>query len=279
MGDGARLPTYRWLPRGGDPNAVILAVHGFNDHAMAFDVPGRWFAAHGLAVYAHDQRGFGGSPGGGAWAGEAALVRDLAAMVRLVQQRHPGTPVYLLGSSMGGAVILAAAARGALPEVAGTVLAAPAVWARRTMPWYQRWALWVGARTLPWLRVGGGELNIRASDNDAALRTLALDPRVRGTTRVGTLHGLTNLMDTALGAAAEAPTPLLTLYGENDEIVPAGPMRRFRRHLPEAGVTNRTYETGWHLLLRDRRADRVWRDIAAWVRDSGGEPPSRVTAR
>ena len=34
------------------------------------------------------------------------------------------------------------------------------------------------------------------------------------------------------------------------------------------------YGEGYHLLLRDRHAGRVWRDIAAFVIDPGGSLPS-----
>src|SRR5947209_1387660 len=39
MSDGARLPVRRWLPpgdRNGEPRAVILALHGFNDYSKSF---------------------------------------------------------------------------------------------------------------------------------------------------------------------------------------------------------------------------------------------------
>jgi len=269
MPDGARLPLNRWRPHGGEPEAVILAVHGFGDHGLAFDTPGAWFAAHDIAVYAYDQRGFGGAPDVGMWPGTDALVGDLATTVRLIRARHSETPLYLLGTSMGGAVVLTAAARDALPPVAGTILAAPAVWARSTMPFYQRWALWLGARVVPWLTVSGSELDVRASDNTAELYALGVDPRVIGAPRVDVLHGLTNLMDAALAAGDDTLTPLLALYGAHDEIVPARPMLKLWRKLPAAGVTRALYADGWHMLLRDRHAHRVWRDIAAWI-ESGG---------
>jgi len=269
MPDGARLPLHRWRPRGGEPDAVILAVHGFGDHGLAFDTPGAWFAANAFAVYAYDQRGFGGAPNRGVWPGTDALVGDLATAVRLIRARHPETPVYLLGTSMGGAVVLTAAARDRLPPVAGTILAAPAVWARSTMPFYQRWALWLGARAVPWLTVSGSDLDVRASDNTGELYALGVDPRVIGAPRVDALYGLTNLMDAALAAGHDAPTPLLVLYGANDQIVPADPTLKLWRKLPAAGVTRALYADGWHMLLRDRHAHRVWRDITAWI-ESGG---------
>ncbi|MEJ0071172.1 MAG: alpha/beta fold hydrolase [Pseudomonadota bacterium] len=75
--------------------------------------PARPGARHGIATYAYDQRGFGGAPDRGRWAGTPQLAADVASAAALLRGRYPGVPLYLLGESMGGAVaILAASGRG-----------------------------------------------------------------------------------------------------------------------------------------------------------------------
>jgi alpha-beta hydrolase superfamily lysophospholipase len=277
MPDGVRLPLYAWRALNGDPEAVILGVHGFNDYGHAFAMPGAWFAARNVTVYAYDQRGFGGAPHPGVWPGERRLTRDLATAVRLIRARHPKTPLYLLGTSMGGAVVLAAAAHGDLPPVAGLALAAPAVWARETMPLYQRAALWLGAHTVPWLTLSGEGLGRQASDNIPMLRALGGDPNVIKETRIDAMHGLVNLMDTAFAAGAALPAPALLLYGAKDEIVPPGPtLAMWRDAAPRPGVRAVLYPEGWHMLLRDLQAPTVWRDIRAWMRDPRAPLPSKA---
>ena len=49
MDDGAALPLRQWLPRG-EPTAVILALHGFNDYSRAFAGPAAYWAEHGIAT-------------------------------------------------------------------------------------------------------------------------------------------------------------------------------------------------------------------------------------
>ena len=71
---------------------------------IAFAAPGEAWAARGIATFAYDQRGFGRDAERGIWHGEAAMVDDALAALRLLQRRYPGVPVYLLGESMGGAV-------------------------------------------------------------------------------------------------------------------------------------------------------------------------------
>ena len=148
MADGYRLPLARWLPSGA-PRAVVLALHGFNDYHRAFAGLGPALAARGMAVYAYDQRGFGATASRGRWPGSGRLVEDARSMAKLLKQRHEGLPLYLLGESMGGAVAMTLLGGDDPPPVAGAVLIAPAVWARETMPLYQRAACGWGHACCP----------------------------------------------------------------------------------------------------------------------------------
>ncbi|HYN39394.1 MAG TPA: alpha/beta hydrolase, partial [Rhodospirillales bacterium] len=196
--DGARLPLRAWLPESGPPDAVVVALHGFNDYSNFFDGAGRFLAGRGIASYAYDQRGFGAAPNRGLWPGDNALTTDLRAAIAAVRSRHPGTPLFLFGESMGGAVVMTLLAEPQPPAVDGAVLAAPAVWGRSSMPWYQTTVLWMAVHTFPWSRVSGGGLGIQASDNIEMLKALGRDPLVIKGTRVDAVWGLVNLMDRAM---------------------------------------------------------------------------------
>lgn len=277
MTDGAELPYARWLPTARPVQGVILALHGFNDYRNAFATVGPLLAASGQAVYAYDQRGFGQAPSRGRWAGTARMTADLTEMAALVRARHPGVPVTLLGTSMGGAVILTALAGDNPPRADRAVLIAPAVWGRATMPFYQRAALWVGAHTLPWMTLTGRGLERWASDHLDMLRRLGRDPLVVKETRIEAIWGLVNLMDAALEAGPPAQIPSLILYGRHDQIVPAPPLctlldmkRRDTTRRPRVAL----YEEGWHMLLRDLNGPVVLRDVMAWLEDRTAPLPS-----
>lgn len=274
--DGLRLPLREWKARRPvRPETVILALHGFNDYSNAFAESGPWLAAEGYSVYAWDQRGFGGGPGAGRWAGQQAMAADLRDAVAHVRQQNPGARVVLLGESMGGAVILAALGSADPPPVDAAILAAPAVWARSTLPWYQRAVLEVLVRLAPGLEVSGGGLDIWASDNFEMLRALGSDPLVIKSTRVDAVYGLVDLMETAHEAAGRVDVPLLWLYGKRDEIVPPGPTLSAAKALdPAKGQRLVLYPNGWHMLLRDLQGERVLEDIAAWLKDRDGRLPS-----
>lgn len=264
--DGSILPVRAWLPKNGPVKAVIVGLHGFNDYSNFFASPGDYLSRHNIACYTYDQRGFGGAPGRGLWAGSEAYANDLTCFVKEIRKRHPDVPLYVLGESMGGAVTIVAMTGNNPPNVDGVILVAPAVWAREAMPWYQRWLLAVTSHTIPWMEFTGKGLKIIPSDNIEMRRALWLDPLVIKATRVDTLYGLTNLMDDALLRSEQLKAPTLIQYGKNDQVIPKEPTLLMLGKMPKS-TRKAFYEHGYHMLLRDLQGEKPLADIATWVAD------------
>lgn len=114
-------------------NGVVVALHGFNDYSDFIKDSVSFFNQRKLAVYTYDQRGFGKSPTRGQWSDWQTMREDLTTFIALIKQVYPGTPVYILGDSMGGTVAIVTMAQSNPPDVQGVILVAPAVWARSEM--------------------------------------------------------------------------------------------------------------------------------------------------
>jgi len=273
--DGEILPLRRWLPEA-PPRAVILALHGFNDYSHAFDAPGQYWRGRGIATIAYDQRGFGATDNAGIWPQQTSLISDMRAALALLRAEYPEIPVYLLGESMGAAVLLSAASQAEL-GADGVILAAPAVWARDTMDIFTRSALWLGAHLFPAMELTGRGLGVVASDNREMILGLQADPLVIKHTRIDAMWGLVNLMDSALRGSAKLAAPALVLYGAKDQLISAGPTAEMISQLAE-DIPVALYENGWHMLLRDLQAETVLNDVAAWITDPRAELPSGAVA-
>ncbi len=262
--DGARLPTKTWTPEG-EISGIIIAVHGMNDYRNAFAFPGSWWRSQGLLTIAYDQRGFGETEEIGVWPGQDLMIRDLASLVQLVKAKNPGVPLYLLGESMGGAVVLTAVADPEFPEVTGVVLSAPAVWGWDSMNIFYEAILRAAAHTFPDAKLTGRGLGVQASDNISVLRNLGADPLFIKGTRIDAVYGLVELMDSAYKSADQLDLPALLLYGANDELIPKEPVEEMAQTLPaDANIV--IYPDGWHMLMRDLQAPVVWLDIASWIK-------------
>jgi len=281
--DGTALPMHAWLPTG-EPRAVVLALHGFNDYSGAFEAPATIFARSGIATFAYDQRGFGAAPGRGRWAGESALVDDAIEAGRLLRRRYPARPFFLLGESMGGAVAILAATRertAAQKQTAeagagidGVILLAPAVGGCRTMPLLNCLGLRLTAALMPSLQLSRDDIPlldaVRLSDSDAVLDAQLADPLVIKEPRIDAIAGMVDLMAGAQAAAQRLDLPALVLYGVKDSVIPRRQMARMVASLPNTATDWQRvaiYPTGYHLLFRDRNGPVVIKDVVAWIAD------------
>lgn len=105
--DGIDLFIYRWLAAE-QPKAVVQIAHGLAEHAGRYARLADALTAAGYAVYANDHRGHGrtvksaddlgffAEHGGWQKCGD-----DLWQLNRHVAITHPGSPIVLLGHSMG----------------------------------------------------------------------------------------------------------------------------------------------------------------------------------
>jgi len=109
--DWRDLPGFRsWSARTSKPSAAILCIHGLGLNSGAFDDFGTRMAQKGILVFAIDVRGFG------AWMKKKdgdhldfeGSVADIKQTLSAIRRDHPGLPVFLLGESMGGAIVLKA---------------------------------------------------------------------------------------------------------------------------------------------------------------------------
>ena len=277
--DGARLPMSVWPPQA-EPWAVIVAVHGMNDNRRTWHMAGPWWAEQGVVTYAYDQRGFGGSPGRGVWAGEALLTDDLRTLVSLVRARHPRATVAVVGESLGSAVAIVAFASDRPPDADRVVLLAPAVWGWSSQPLPNRAALWVAARLLGETAVEPPEFAVRdiyASDNLIELYRMGRDPGFLTTTRFDTLYGLVGMMEAGSQRLSAVRAPMAYLYGGRDQIITLEPTQRALRNLPPQ-AREAFYPEGHHLLVRDHEAEVVMADVLAFMRDPRAPWPSGAGA-
>jgi len=273
MADGLRLPLHAW---GGatPPRAVMLALHGMNEYGRSFaEDAAPWFTNAGVALYAYDQRGFGGTGPRGIWPGHEALAQDAITAAGLIRARHPGLPLFMLGESMGGAVLVLAGTKAALAD--GLVLSAPALRGRASLGWPARVTLDVMVAMVPGLELSSSAPVFRPTDNLEAWRRWSRDPKLIKATRVDAVAGLVDLMDAATAALPRFTAPALVLYGAKDELVPQAPIRAALSQLPR-GAAQRVafYPEGHHMLLRDLGGVAVAGDILAWMGDRAAPLPS-----
>ena len=275
--DGARLGLSVW-PAAGDsgPSHVIVGVHGMNNYAGEFRLAAPEWAAQGRAVYAYDQRGFGRSVGRGHWADEEQMREDLRTAVSLARERHPGTPLTVVGISMGAAVAITAFASSRPPAADRLILSGPGLVGWGVLSPAYAGALKLMTALAPGLIVSPPAFaKPKMSDNADFIRLQDADPLHARVNRVDQIAGAVTLMEHAHDVAGHLPDdlPVLASYGAHDGVVPrAGPRRTLKRF--PASVRTVYYPDGYHILLSDNQRDKVIADYAAFMDDPAASLPS-----
>jgi alpha-beta hydrolase superfamily lysophospholipase len=282
--DGSKLGLMRWLPAG-EPDWVVVGLHGMNDYANAYHLAAEWWAGKGVATYALDVRGFGRSPERGVWAPNDLVIEDVRVLVQAVRERHPRAKVALAGISMGGGLAISAMAGPNPPAVDKLMLFAPAVWGWSNQPLPNRMSLWFTAHVVgEWVVKPPDWLvrNVIPSDNIDELRRMGRDPLMIWGARSDTIYGLVGLMERAWKSSGAIAVPTAWFYGANDHIIPREPTVEAVNRL-KPGARTAYYAKGYHLLLVDRQAEKVWADAEAFLRDTpepwppSGAPPIPTT--
>ena len=278
--DGAPLGLSVWHAEGGPPEIVVVGLHGMGDYANTFHLAAPFWAKHGVTTYAYDQRAHGRSPERGVWPKTELLLNDLRTAVDVARTRHPEATLAVVGVSMGGAVAMSAFGSDDPPAADRLILSGPGLRGWGALPFAYKASLWMSTTVRPrWVvrppkRVAR---SIMPSDNIEMLRALGADPWVLRDYRIDAVYGVVSLMELAHKSAPKLPADTLVLYGAKDQVIPPAGVARTASKLPDH-VRTAYYAEGYHMLLRDLQADRVWSDILSFVKRPEAPLPSKPPA-
>jgi alpha-beta hydrolase superfamily lysophospholipase len=159
---GIRLTHASWLPET-TPRGVVILVHGYGEHMGRHQHTIEALVEHEYAVHSLDHRGHGNSAGVRAHIERFDyFIDDLHLLLQRAKHAHPGSPLFMLGHSMGGLI----AARYALrhqEQLNGLILSGAAIK--------------IGENISPWLHHIGKALSL-------LLPTLPVTSPTRGTDSV-----------------------------------------------------------------------------------------------
>ena len=265
--------AYRTWSPGGRPRAVLVCIHGIGGHGVTFKRLGQALVPHGYAVEALDLPGHGHSPGRRGWLRRWRDWRDAVLVVlRSVHTRYPGIPMFLVGHSMGGTVVLDLALEEAQAlqklGVQGLILSNPAL-----DPAGVAWWRLVLARLLSWLwpsfTLATGIADTAASRDPLVLAQRAADPwrHSRCSARLGS-----EFLDTTHRLRRGAPQllqPLLLLQGGADQVTPAAGGQQFFAAAGSPDKTLLQYPESYHELYDDLDRDQVFADLITWLNRHG----------
>lgn len=269
--DGTNLVVMDWPLEKGPVRGVVLIVHGLGEHAWRYDHVAKRLNSWGFAVRAYDQYGHGESMGPrGALPSSERLLQDLGEVVDESRARmHAGTPLILLGHSLGGLVAARFVAL-ALRPLQGLVLSSPAF--DPGLSGFQKLLLALLPRIAPNLRVGNG-LDPRYLSHDPDVVARYRSDRLvhdRISARLAVFIAENGPATIACAPAWKVPT--LLMYAGADKLVNPAGSRAFADAAPNDLVTARCFESLYHELFNELQPDRerVFDQLQLWLDERFG---------
>ena len=122
--DGAHIVGKDWYVK--SPKAVLAIVHGFGEHMGRYDVLGKWYQSQGIAVIGFDLRGHGLTSGKRGHVDDyELLLDDVDGLISQAVGHFGDAPIFLMGHSMGGNIVLNYIKSRVPKDVKGFIVASP----------------------------------------------------------------------------------------------------------------------------------------------------------
>lgn len=222
-----KIPCMIW--KAGDPQAIMLCIHGFGLHKGTYDSFAREMVKNNIAVYAIDVRGFG------SWVQKGVneidfdgTMQDIGLTLKEIKRINPGVPVIVLGESMGGAIAMKTAAT--YPDLVNGLISSVPAGDR-----YDRANSEMGIVKHVLLHgfnapIDVGPAIVKAATKKKDLQNTWLkDPLTRTYVKPKELIAFRDYMNDSYNFAPNIKTtPVLFIQGSNDKLVrPAGTWKLF----------------------------------------------------
>ena len=266
-----RTPLFlrTWRPDVEKPHATVVLAHGYAEHSGRYGVLAQHLTRRGLVLLAYDQRGYGRS--GGPTALPRAFdeyVADLHFVVQHAREEAPERPLFLMGHSMGGAVILLYVLdHGARPV--GLVLSSPML--RLPTPRLLQRASGLLGRLAPALPTVPLEREAISRD-PAVVEAVANDPLcytglIKARTGAAMVHATRRIEEQQHSLAL----PYFLFHGTADRLTDPDGSRALHAHASSTDKTLMLYDGFYHETYHDPGGKRVLTDVADWLDERAGE--------
>jgi len=263
--DGLELYYQRWSPER-EPRASIAIQHGLGGHS------GQSTYTHlidhlvplGYALYGLDLRGHGRSGGRrGSINSWEEYRSDLRLLLHMIKGSGSDQPVFLLGQSLGGLIVLEYALN-YRQDMRGVIVSAPALSVPNMSPVLATLARLL-APVLPHVVIRPNlDLSGFSRDREEVQKLLddpLTDPRISPRLAVEMLSTL----QWTQAHAANLQVPLLLIHGDADPITPARGSLVFFKNVKIEDKALKLYEGGYHQTFIDSNREQVLADVAQWL--------------
>jgi len=259
-----RLFYQCWLPQQ-SIEAITVIVHGGGDHSGRFSNLVEFLVPHDYGIYIFDLRGHGRSPGKrghiNSW-NEYQL--DLSLFLDLVKTKHPDIPLFLLGHSMGGVIVLDHCIK-SQKHISAIICSSPAIGELGISPFLISLARLIN-KIWPSIVLPTGLKVPHLSRDTEFIKKTKSDPlyHSKSTPRFGI--EMLKTVEFVQNNVSKISLPIYLIHGTDDKIVSIEGSRRAKKLIDTSLITYKEYEDGYHELFNDLNKKVVMNDLLLWMK-------------
>jgi alpha-beta hydrolase superfamily lysophospholipase len=254
---------------------VLTLVHGLGEHSGRYCAVVKALTAAGYAVYAFDNQGHGKSAGQRGHIDRWQNYRDnIRAFLQLVREQEPSAPLFLMGHSLGGLIVLDYVLRSAQSaefqrlNLLGIIVSAPPIQPMQGAASSVRIML---ARLLsglfPRLTLQMGLDKSGLSRKQEIADEIADDPLIHSCVTLRWGSETLNTIEWVKAHIDQLFLPILITHGDADPIIAPDGSRKIFQQIQSPAKTLTLYPGSYHEPHNDLDADVVVTDLVNWLNE------------
>ena len=262
VSDGLQLYYHKWMPE--NPKAILIFVHGLGEHIGRYNPFTQYFVTRNYGVCLFDMRGHGQSGGRRTHVNRFYdYLYDLSQFIEFIRKSSPQAPIFLVGHSFGGQVVLNFIVRYA-KGIRGVVALSPVIGIKLDIPKWKMKLGTMGAKWFPILRVGHTIDPLDLSRDQKIVENYRDDPNI--SKDITLKCGLEILRNTELvmALASRIYLPVLFMHGGSDKICDPEATKKFYMRVPVYNKELQIYPGMLHELLNEKDKGQVFVDMENW---------------
>jgi alpha-beta hydrolase superfamily lysophospholipase len=255
---------------------VLALVHGLGEHSGRYCPMAQVLTDAGYAVFAFDNQGHGQSEGQRGHIESWQDYRDnLGAFLQLVRQQEPTAPLFLMGHSLGGLIVLdyvlhqQTSLQFQALQIRGLIVSAPPIHpANNTASSLRAMLARLLSGLLPSLTLNMGLAKDGLSRNPDIINEVARDPLVHSCVTLRWGSETLNTIAWVKSHINELRLPILITHGDADPIIAPEGSREIFERIQSPNKTLTLYPGSYHEPHNDLDAAMVVSDLVNWLNSS-----------
>lgn len=256
--DGTQLFTRK--DGADEAKAVVVISHGLAEHLGRYDALASTLVERGFTVYRYEQRGHGRSEGKRTHFEDFnEMPDDLKTIMDLAKKENLGSPIFLIGHSMGG--FTAASFGTKYPKDTNGIVLSGA------LTRYNKEIFGVLPMDLPEETYLDNELGEGVCSDPAVVKAYGEDPLVEKKISVA----LINQFGTGIAWLKENANrfidPVLVLHGNEDGLVAEKDSRDFYGEIGSIDKTLKIYSSLMHEIFNEPSKFKIYEEVIDWIEE------------